>query len=536
MPPRDDPQHDDLRAAIEGAAPAALDGRGGGDDPPLDGDPVDDLELARYEHNDTGNAKRLLARFGTALLYVDRVGMHAWDGRRYGLELGEARAKLLAQRTAALLYDEVAALGDALDREGPPPPSAAEIDCEDEKRRERMVAARLKAWRKAVELGEAWALASGNAAKINGMLEIVKPRVTTPAGAMDADPWLLNVANGTLNLRERPETAAGMTLRRHSRADLLTKLAPVGFDPAATCPVFEAFLRRVLPDGAVRGFLQRLFGYCLTGDTSEQVFVVLHGEGANGKSTLTDLLREVLGDYAATVPVGIFMTKHNDNPDAPRPSLAKLPGVRLLLMSEPKSGALLDESLVKVVTGMEPLPVRNLNEKEFDLRPVFTPVMSTNHKPVIQGQDTGIWRRVKLVPFEVVIPPDEIDRDLPNKLRAETAGVLRWLLDGLFAWWEQGLDPPAAINAAVDEWKRESDPIGEFLDAEVAAIPGKRVTASALYAGYTAWCERNAREPLKANSFGRKMRERGQRVVKSDGVNHYVGLQVLGGTEVEPLL
>lgn len=528
MAPLDDQTPlDALRAAIDGAEQAPLDGFGGGDEPPVEGDPADDLELARYAYNDSGNAARLLARFGTALLYVDRVGLHTWDGKRYGLELGEARAKLLAQKTGALLYREV----EALRRLGPPPPSDEEQSCEDDKERARMAAARMKDWRKTIDEGEKWAVQTGNAGKINGMLEIVAPRVTKPASVMDANPWLLNIDNGTLNLRERPETTAGTTVRRHSRDDLLTKLAPVRFDPEATCPIFDAFLARIQPDAAVRGFLQRLFGYCLTGDVTEQVFVIFHGEGANGKSTLTDLMREVFGDYAATVPAGVFMSKHNDDPDKARPSLAKLPGVRLLLMSEPKGGAMLDESLVKAVTGMEPLPTRNLHEKEFDLRPVFKPIMSTNHKPGISGQDTGIWRRVKLVPFEVVIPEAERDRGLPDRLREEKAGVFNWLLDGLAMWWEEGLNPPEIITAAVDEWKKESDPIGEFLEAETYAAPKERVKASVLYEAYAKWCEVNAKEPLKANSFGRKLRDRGLKVVKSDGVNNYLGLQITPGVE-----
>lgn len=533
MAPFDDQMPvDDIRAVIEGAERVTLDGFGGGDEPPVEGDPADDLELARFEYNDTGNAKRLLARFGTALLNVDRVGLHAWDGKRYGLELGEARAKLLAQKTAALLYREV----EALRRLGPPPPTDDELDCEDDKERVKLAAARMKEWRKSIDQGEAWALQSGNAGKINGMLEIVTPRVTKSPTVMDANPWLLNIDNGTLNLRERPETIDQTTVRRHSRDDLLTKLAPVGFDPEAQCPEFDAFLRRIQPDDGVRAFLQRLFGYCLTGDVTEQVFVVFHGDGANGKSTLTDLMREVFGDYAATVPAGVFMSKHNDDPDKARPSLAKLPGVRLLLMSEPKGGAMLDESLVKAVTGMEPLPTRNLHEKEFDLRPVFKPIMSTNHKPGINGQDTGIWRRVKLVPFEVVIPLEERDRSLPDRLRLEKAGIFNWLLNGLAMWWEEGLNPPEIITAAVDEWKRESDPIGEFLEAETYEAAGKRVKATALYEAYVKWCEANAQEPMTANKFGRKMGARGRKTVKSDGVNHYVGLQLLEGVEPVPVL
>jgi putative DNA primase/helicase len=518
---------DDLRAQIDGAVAVDL-GAGGGVLPPdddEDGAPPPDRELAAFDQSDKGNGERLIQRYGDKLVFVDQNGWAVWDGKRFAYELGEGAATKLCHRMVEKLRDEVMALRDL----GPPPAPPTELEEPDPFIQGKMRLERIKAWERGLKAFEAFAVKSGNTPQVKGALAQAAPYLSKPARAMDANPWLLTVDNGTLDLRQQPETLDGMRLGGFRRANLITRLAGAGFSPQAAAPQFERFINRILPDPEVRLFVQKLLGYCLTGDTSEQIFVIFYGTGKNGKSKLVDLIRKIFGDYAATIPVGVFLDGKEKKADGPKPSIAKLPGVRLVLMSEPDKGEALSEGLVKEVTGGEPMETRKLNRDPFEFRPEFTPIMVTNHRPIIRGQDVGIWRRVMLVPFLVFITPEERDPHILDKLLEEKEGVLNWLLTGLWLWREEGLDPPAAIMAAVEEYKRDQDPLGDFLEAETAGIQGKRVTATALYAAYAAWCERNAVEPLKQNGFGRKMKDRGFRTVKSCGVNEYVGLCLLEG-------
>ncbi len=528
------PDLDALRRELDAAVPVDPGAVGGGVLPPDDDDqePPPDRELATYDPSHKGNAERLIARSGDKLVFVDGNGWAVWDGKRFAYELGEAAAVKLCHRMVEKLRDELKELRDL----GPPPPPPTEEAETDPTIQGKMRLERIKGWERGISKFQTFCVDSGNAGNVKGALEMAKPYLSKPARAMDAHPWLLTVDNGTLDLRQKPETLDRMRLDGFRRSNLITRLAGAPFRAAAACPTFERFMARILPDEEVRRFVQKLFGYCLTGDTSEQIFVIFYGTGKNGKSKLVDLMRQVFGDYAATIPVGVFLDGRDKKADGPKPSLAKLPGVRMVLMSEPDKGEALSEGLVKEVTGGEPIETRKLNKDPFEYRPEFTPIMVTNHRPIIRGQDVGIWRRVMLIPFEVFIPPDERDPHILDKLLAEREGVLNWLLTGLWLWAEEGLDPPEKVMAAVEEYRRDQDPLGDFLEAETAAIQGKRVTATALYSAYADWCERNAVEPLKQNGFGRRMKDRGFRTVKSCGVNEYVGLELLKVVSAGPML
>lgn len=519
---------EDLRQQIDGAVVVdAGTGGGGVAQPPDDddGEPPPDRELATYDKSDKGNGERLIQRFGRDLVFVDQNGWAVWDGKRFGYELGEAAATKLCHRMVEKLRDEVKELRDL----GPPPAPPTETEELDPTIQGKLRLERIKDWERGLKAFEQFAVKSGDTPKVKGALEQAKPYLSKPMRAMDAHPWLLTTENGTLDLRQKPESRDQMHLGGFRKANLITRLAGAAFNPQASAPQFDRFIKRILPDDDVRKFVQKLLGYCLTGDTSEQIFVIFYGTGKNGKSKLVDLIRKIFGDYAATIPVGVFLDGKDKKADGPKPSIAKLPGVRLVLMNEPDKGEALSEGLVKEVTGGEPMETRKLNKDPFEFRPEFTPIMVTNHRPIIRGQDVGIWRRVILVPFEVFITPDERDPHILDKLVAEKDGVFNWLLDGLWLWLEEGLDPPEKIMAAVEEYRRDQDPLGDFLEAETAALRDRRVTATALYEAYTKWCERNAQEPLKQNGFGRKMKDRGFRTVKSCGVNEYVGLCLLDG-------
>jgi putative DNA primase/helicase len=550
-------QSDDLDAlnrAIDAATP--VDGGGaGGDDgggirPPPGSEGDDELNraLCQVVQSDTGNAYRLRRRFGTDLLHVDQMGWAAWDGRRYTLVLGESGAVRRAQWTAALMLShELKALRDI----GPPLPGDLEKNETDPGHKKRYERDRVEGWEKELGAFRRKAIDAGNAGKVGGMLAMAQGDLAVTADDIDRPAYLVNLGNGVLSLDRRDEVAAWKaaqkqraagydgcsdddplappppwTLHPHRREDRLTRLAGADFRPDTDCPHFAKFIAEILPDDDVRAFIQRLFGYCLLGMIDEQVFVVFWGSGKNGKSRLVDIMRHVFGDYSATVPAGLFLDKRNDDPDKPRPSLAKLMAKRIAFMSEPKRGGKLDEGLVKEVTGGEPIQSRKLHQDEFEYTPVFTPIMSTNIKPDIRGLDNGIWRRIMLVPFTVTIPPERRDRNLLEKLRPEADGVLNWCLSGLWDYYIRGLDPPAAVVEAIEEYKADSDPLARFLDARTMVCEGWRVGASDLYADYEEWCGVNAEEPLGKKSFALSLKERGIRSIKS-GNNYWVGLKRL---------
>jgi putative DNA primase/helicase len=319
-------------------------------------------------------------------------------------------------------------------------------------------------------------------------------------------------------------------VRPHRREDLLTKVAPVRPDPAAACPVWEAFLARILPDAPVRAFVRRAAGYSLTGLTTERVLFVLFGAGRNGKSTLLETLREVLGDYATVAPAELLLVKRSEG--IPN-DLARLKGARFVTAAETDEGRRLAEGVVKQLTGGDTLTARFLHAEFFDFKPQFKVWLSTNHKPVIRGTDAGIWDRLRLIPFTVRIPDDEVDPGLPAKLRAEVAGIFNWLLAGLTEWREQGLDPPEAVLAATDGYRQEMDVLGAFLDDACLEEPQVRATAKALYGAYSAWCERTGEQPENQRTFGMRLAERGYARRKwGSGWSWYgIGLREIEQTE-----
>lgn len=360
----------------------------------------------------------------------------------------------------------------------------------------------------------AFALSCHSAGKRKATVETasVLQRVNVLPEALDADPWVLNCTNGTLDLRSGK-------LRPHRREDFLTKLAPVAFDASAACPLWEKFLMRVMGgDPELISYLQRVAGYCLTGSTREEVFFVLHGRGRNGKGVFTDTLAAVLGELAEKVPADLLCDSRR-NADAPSPHLAKLPGVRLVSSSEAEEGRRLGEAFVKEVTGGDPITAHAKFADPITFKPAFKLLFSTNHRPEIRGVDEGIWSRIHLVPWAVVIPQEERDKDLKTKLLAELPGVLAWAVRGCLEWQRVGLNPPAAVLAATQTYRQDSDALAAFLaertTTEETLPPGAlfveaaRVLHGDLWSSYQAWCRDSGETPMRSRDFSRALDERG---------------------------
>ena len=466
----------------------------GGREPPDE----TELELARFLRNDYGNGQRLIARHGDDLLFVRGIGWHAFVGTHWSRDEGEDLAVISAHETAKKIFDEAKALEMEGPREG-----EAEDDFED----------RVAPHRK-------WAVGSGNQTRIGAMLKQAQPYRTLTTDEMDADRFRFNVANGTLILGDEVALAA------HDRADRITRLSPATFDPHAECPTFRKFLDRVVPDTSVQVFLQRYFGYSLTGSVAEQCLLLLQGQGRNGKSTLIELMAWIFGDYSMTLPIESLLQDDRRRGSEASPDLARLPGVRLAVASEPNVGARLDEGRVKHLTGGERMTVRHLNRDFFDFDPQFKLCVSFNNAPQVRGLDDGIWRRLRLVPFDVQIPPNEVDKNLLKKLKAEANGILNFLLDGFRLWHESGLAEPASVLKATADYREESDRVGQFLTAATIADPEASIRAKALYVAYCAWCRDNALEPMSGTAFGKQVARKGFEREKV-GVMFYKGLRLI---------
>lgn len=324
---------------------------------------------------------------------------------------------------------------------------------------------------------------------------------------LDADPWLLNVANGTLDLRTG-------TLHPHRREDLVTELAPAAYDAHATCPMWDKFLHRVLNDDeALIGFLRRAVGYGLTGDTTEQVLFFLYGSGANGKGTFLVALQEMLGDYAKqAAPEVLLVHRGEQHPTG----VADLLGARFVVAAEVEQGKAFAESLVKQLTGGDRLKARLMRQDCFEFSATHKIFLAANHKPIVYGTDYAIWRRIRLVPFTVTIPPEERDPHLVAKLRTEWPGILAWAVRGCREWQERGLGVPGAVKAATEAYQAEMDTLGEFIAARCDTESGCKATAKELYDSYTYWCEAEGGEPITQRAFGTALGERGFQRVRSD--------------------
>lgn len=414
---------------------------------------------------DIANAKRLAERHGRDLKFTPERGWYVWDGRRWAVDERGILVQARAKETALAIFDEIK---DSIDRD-----------------------AHMK-----------HAKRSQSKASIEAMIWLARSEPGIPARLtdFDKDGWLLNVGNGTLELRTGK-------LRPHARADLISNLVDIAFDPAAEPELWDAFLWRVLDhDDELYAYLRRFVGYLLIGDTSEQSLHFLLGSGANGKSVFCEVLMRLMGDYAmAASPDMIMLKRHASIPN----DVARLRGVRVATMNETSQGARFDEAKLKDLTGGDTLTARFLHHEFFDFPPTHRIVIRGNHKPAITGTDEGIWRRLRMVPFAVEIPADEQDHNLLRKLEGELPGILNWALQGCREWQQSGLKPPAVVTAAVNEYRAESDTLGRFLAECCEVRKLAQVKSSVLFKRYQEFCEAAGERWTSAKDFPAEMQRRG---------------------------
>ncbi len=266
-------------------------------------------------------------------------------------------------------------------------------------------------------------------------------------------------------------------------------------------------------DESLVEFMHRALGYALTGDISEQAMFILYGFGANGKSTMLNTVATLLGDLAKHSNVETF-TEHKASriPE----DRARLRGARFVTTSETGRGQQLDESFVKDATGGEPITARFLHQNTFEFRPAFKLFMACNHKPGISGTDHGIWRRIRLVPFDQKFDPRQ-EPDLEFTLKNELAGILAWAVEGCRRWQDQGLGMPAAVKAATESYRSESDLLGTFLEECCKIDPILSASASDLYSAYRQWCDAGGYRAMNQRNFGMGLKERGLERARGSG-------------------
>ncbi|MUZ63502.1 phage/plasmid primase, P4 family [Agrobacterium vitis] len=354
------------------------------------------------------------------------------------------------------------------------------------------------------------AKSAAGTSKIDNMLKEAIPYCSINVDDLDTDLYAVNCQNGTLRFSQHQEdgvTRWRVRIDPHRPEDLISKIVRVGFDKDADCPLFREFFKEIMPNVEYRNYLQRFYGYCLLGLTVEQCLVFFYGAGSNGKSTFVDLIVEIMGSYAQSMSIDSFTgEKQRSGADA-TPDLARLPGVRIVAASEPEMGVQLKDALIKKVTGDKVMQVRKLNEGFADMTPRFKISLSGNHKPIIKDDSDGIWRRVKLIPFEVQISDERKDKLLLEKLCAEGSGVFRWMVEGAIAYLEGGLQEPEGIKAATAEYREESDPIGSFIRyaCVVTGSDVDREKSDDLFEGYGRYAKREGLSDFQRSTFTRRL-------------------------------
>jgi putative DNA primase/helicase len=438
-------------------------------------------ELAE-PHTDLGNARRLVAAYGHRIRHVPAwKRWYVWDGSRWAHD----------QTGQVIRYAKTVARRMLVD---------AESLADDDRRKRPLTAAAKRA---------------ESAGGLRSMVELAgtEPGVALATTDLDGHPHLLNTASGVLNLDT-------LRLTAHDPRLHMTKIAAAGYDPAATCPEFDAFLARVQPDGDVRDYLARLLGQSMTGRVEEHLLAILYGPGANGKTTLTEAVQTVLGDYAAAAEPGLLIDRGDVHPTG----VADLFGLRLAVTHETDAGRRLAEGTVKRLTGGDTIKARRMREDFWQFTPTHSIVMHTNHRPVVSGTDEGIWRRIRLVPFDVVIPVDERDGKLPEKLAAERDGILAWLVRGLADWRARGLAEPGAVVKATDAYRADSDTLARFIAEKCLTGPHWYCHSSDLFAAWQRWCAAENVEAGTHTAFSTAVEARGFDKHKSHGRQKWTGI------------
>jgi putative DNA primase/helicase len=426
-----------------------------------------------YHTTDLGNARRFADRHGEDVHFSYGLDTwFCWDGTRWRAdETGEVER--LAKETVCHVYE-----------------LAAQARDEDV--------------RKALAR---WAIRSESANRLKALAYLARsePGVPILPGVFDGDPWLLNVRNGTIDLRTGD-------LRPHSRQDLITQLAPVEYDPDATLPLWERFLDETTGgDRDLQGYLQRAVGYTLTGRTDLEHLFFIHGPTRTGKSTFLEALKSALGDYCRTADFGTFLKGHAVG--RPRADIARLRGARMVVSIEVDEGSKLAEALLKMLTGGDTITARALYHDSFEFRPAFKLWLAANAAPKVNDREKAIWERIRRIPFTREVPREKRDPLVKERLRDPAIGgpaILAWAVRGCLAWQGEGLGTCAAVERSTDDYRHEMDPLCDFIDACCVLAPAAWASSRALRVAYETWAAESGADWLvRGKEWGERLRALG---------------------------
>lgn len=447
-------------------------------------DPVDPEGAVTYRMSDTGNALRFADQHHDQVRYVHTwKEWLLWSGRHWQPD-DLAGVQGLVGKTIESMWTEARALSED---------------------------ARMRLLRHT--------LGTEAARRRAAMLEIAAadPRIATTSGKLDQGGWLVNAHNGTIEL-------LGGSMREHRQSDYLTHCLSVDYDPAAECPRWNDFLIQVM-DGRPElvDFLRRAVGYSLTGSTREQVFFMLYGTGANGKSTFLEVLRSLFGALAKNADFSTFLHREQEGV---RSDIARMRAARLVTAVETEGDRRFSETILKTITGGDTVTARQLYSKEFEFRPQFKLWLATNHRPIIRGTDHAIWRRVRLIPFTVTIGDSDQDPDLTEKLKEELPGILTWAVRGCLEWQESRLEAPEDVTEAVVQYRNDMDSIGPFLEECCVVGTDYSVSQAELMQAYQKWAENSGGPRYSAIGFANVVRDRanGAQIVKTTGGRLWRGI------------
>lgn len=434
-------------------------------------------------------AERFIAEHGSGLRYVHGLGWHEWDGARWLMDEMRVDMEAAVKTVKAALRELEDLSGDERD------------DLYKDIRK------------------------SESASGLEGMIRIASglAPISTASKSLDADPYLFNTPTGTVHLLDGE-------VRDCSREDLITKVAGAGLDGPEDpeqgdggAAEWEAFLERILPDPEVRSFVQRLFGYSMLGKVTEHVMPIFTGTGANGKGTLRDAVQAAMGDYAIEVDPAILMESKHERHGAFK---MRLRGARLVFCSETEKGKRFAEATMKRLVGGDPIEANLMHKNPITFDPSHLLIMLTNHLPAVSGDDPAVWRRILVVPFDVVIPESERDGSLPERLKKSAPAVLGWIYDGWLDYQEQGLNPPEVVRVRTEAYKAASDVLGRFLEERTITTPHGTVRAREFYSEWSTWCHASGEQPGTEKAFAESLANRGYAKKRSNAGQVYHGLML----------
>lgn len=430
-----------------------------------------------YNWSDVGNAERLISLHGKDIKFnVNSGKWYVWNGVNWELDNSFKVENLY--RTVLRRFQN----------------AIPNINISDDE----------IATKKQQEKAKSFVLRNETDGKIKSVLNQAKTFKGINFMESDKDDYLFNTPNGTINLRD-------LSQKKHDRKDLITQCSNYSFNRENDkCPNWIAFLNRIFcGDQELINYVQKAVGYSLTGDMSEQCLFMLWGGGANGKSTFVKALEDIMGSYAATIKGETLMEKNGQ--DGARGDLARLTNKRVVIASELQEGQVFNEPLLKVLSAGETLPVRFMYQEEFMLKPKFKLWIMTNKKPKVKGNDHGIWRRWRMIPFKYKFTEKEKDPNFyEEKLKPELEGILLWAITGYQMWKEQGFEAPKEVMEAVEDYKMDMDQVARFIEDCCKVGEGYECTGSAMYDEYINWCIAEGENYKMTNhKLARDLKEKG---------------------------